>query len=185
MFEILDEDGPAPPGQPGRIVVTQLHNDAMPLVRYELGDLAVAAPPGAVCTCGRTLPMLERLEGRVPDLISVPDGNLPGTALLCRVVQGFAEASFATRSCSSHPGRMLVRLVGREGCKPSEVEEMVRREVAAATRDLLAVEFDWTGDIPLSGAGKRRLVVSDVTREKLQTARRDHATSPEGLPGHS
>ncbi len=168
VFEILGDDGPAAPGEPGRIVLTQLHNEAMPLVRYELGDLAVAAPPGARCTCGRTLPMLERLEGRLPDLISVPDGSYLVPHFFVVLFKGF-QSVYRYQVVQRQPGRMVVRLVGREGCNRSEVEEVVRREVAAATREQITPKFEWTGDIPLSGAGKRRLVISEVTREKLQT----------------
>ncbi len=169
VLEILGEDGPAPPGHPGRIVLTQLHNDAMPLVRYELGDLAVAAPPDARCSCGRTLPMLERLEGRLPDLITVPGGSYLVPHFFVVLMKGL-EGVYRYQVVQRQPGGMIVRLVERRGCRRAEVEEVVRREVAAATRDQLAVELDWTDDIPLSGAGKRRLVISDVTREKLQTA---------------
>ncbi len=164
VLEILGDDGPAPPGQPGRIVLTQLHNDAMPLVRYELGDLAVAAPPGARCACGRTLPMLERLEGRVPDLITVPDGTYLVPHFFVVLFKGL-QSVYRYQIVQRRPGRMVVRLVGHDGCDRHQVEEVVRREVAAATREQITPEFEWTGDIPLSGAGKRRLVISDLTRE--------------------
>ena len=179
VLEFLGDHGPAPPGEPGRIVVTQLHNDAMPLVRYELGDLAVAAPPGACCSCGRTLPMLERLEGRVPDLISVPDGTYLVPHFFVVLFKGL-QSVYRYQIVQRQAGRMVVRLVGREGCQRPEVEDAVRREVAAATREQITPEFEWTDDIPLSGAGKRRLVISEITREKLQMSPQTgaDATSP-------
>lgn len=60
--EILDDaDRPCAPGEVGRVVVSTLHNYAMPLFRYDLGDLAEVGPP---CECGRTLPVLNRIVGR-------------------------------------------------------------------------------------------------------------------------
>lgn len=60
--EILDAAGtPCPPGQPGRLVVTPLHNFAMPLLRYDTGLQAALGQP---CPCGRTLPVLENLSWR-------------------------------------------------------------------------------------------------------------------------
>lgn len=57
--EILDAAGtPCAPGRPGRVVVTPLHNFAMPLLRYDTGLTAAFGPP---CGCGRTLPVLEDL----------------------------------------------------------------------------------------------------------------------------
>lgn len=57
----LDEDKPARAGETGRIVVTDLFSYAMPLIRYETGDLGVL---GERCSCGLDGPILERLHGR-------------------------------------------------------------------------------------------------------------------------
>lgn len=55
-LEVLRPDGtPCGPGEPGRVVVTPLHNFAMPLLRYELGDIAALDSP---CACGRGLPVI-------------------------------------------------------------------------------------------------------------------------------
>lgn len=71
--EILDDNGvPCAPGQQGRVVVTPLHNFATPLIRYELGDYAT---PGEPCACGRSLPVIEKVLGRVRNLLHTPDGN--------------------------------------------------------------------------------------------------------------
>jgi phenylacetate-CoA ligase len=70
--EVLDDAGAAcAPGQVGRVVVTPLHAFAMPLLRYEIGDLAEA---GASCACGRGLPVLTRVLGRVRNMLVLPDG---------------------------------------------------------------------------------------------------------------
>jgi phenylacetate-CoA ligase len=74
IVEILNESGqPARPGEVGRIVATGLINRMMPLIRYELGDLAVASDRR--CSCGRSLPMIERIEGRLKDVFVLPDGG--------------------------------------------------------------------------------------------------------------
>jgi phenylacetate-CoA ligase len=71
--EVLDDAGaPCPPGVPGRVALTTLHNYAMPLVRYLIGDWAAAGPP---CACGRGLPVLTRIYGRVRSLVRLPDGR--------------------------------------------------------------------------------------------------------------
>ncbi len=71
--EILDDHGePCGPGEVGRVVVTPLHNYAMPLLRYELGDYAEVGPP---CSCGRGLPVVNRILGRRMNLMTLPTGE--------------------------------------------------------------------------------------------------------------
>jgi phenylacetate-CoA ligase len=71
--EVLRTDGtPCQPGETGRVVVTTLQNFAMPLIRYELGDYAVAGEP---CPCGRGLPVLKRIVGRVRNMAVDPTGR--------------------------------------------------------------------------------------------------------------
>jgi phenylacetate-CoA ligase len=73
LVEVVDEEGrPCAEGEPGRVLVTDLHNFATPLVRYEIGDWAVPGPP---CACGRGLPTLRRILGRERNLIHKPDGT--------------------------------------------------------------------------------------------------------------
>ena len=71
--EVLDDDDqPCTPGQVGRVVVTALHNYAMPLIRYDLGDYAEV---GKACTCGRGLPVLDRIIGRQRNMFILPSGR--------------------------------------------------------------------------------------------------------------
>ncbi len=73
LVEVLDDDGrPCAPGAVGRLVVSSLHNFAMPLIRYEIGDLAEVGEP---CACGRGLPVLKRIIGRVRNLVRLPTGE--------------------------------------------------------------------------------------------------------------
>ncbi len=72
-LEVLDADGRAcEPGDIGRVIVTPLNNYAMPLLRYAIGDEAEA---GAPCRCGRGLPVLSQIVGRVQDYLLLPDGS--------------------------------------------------------------------------------------------------------------
>jgi phenylacetate-CoA ligase len=73
LLEILDAQGrPCAPGTAGRVVLTALHKFAMPLVRYEIGDYAVA---GEACSCGRGLMVLREVLGRTRNMLRLPDGG--------------------------------------------------------------------------------------------------------------
>ncbi|AKG53563.1 putative capsular polysaccharide biosynthesis protein [Dehalogenimonas sp. WBC-2] len=73
IMEILDVKGnTSPPGESGRIVVTDLHNYAMPFIRYEVGDIGIMS--NQPCACGRSLPLLKSIEGRTTDIIKFSNG---------------------------------------------------------------------------------------------------------------
>lgn len=73
LVEVIDRDGrPVPPGREGRVVVTPLHNFAMPLIRYAIGDHAAL---GEACACGRGLPVLDRILGRTRNMVTLPSGE--------------------------------------------------------------------------------------------------------------
>lgn len=75
LLEIVDTAGkPCPVGTPGRVLLTSLHSYAMPILRYELGDVAEWGPP---CGCGMTLPVLGRMWGRSRHQLKLPSGTLP------------------------------------------------------------------------------------------------------------
>src|SRR5260221_7047996 len=78
--EVLVGDRPALPSEEGEIVVTGLVNDLMPLVRYRMGDAGCFLPDR--CACGRSLPLFRVTEGRLDDVLSLPDGRRIGPRAL-------------------------------------------------------------------------------------------------------
>ncbi len=74
FIEFVREDGSwAAPGEPGQIVVTDLMNRAMPFIRYRVEDVAV--PLNHSCSCGRGLPLMGTVQGRVADFLIKHDGT--------------------------------------------------------------------------------------------------------------
>jgi len=80
LLEIVDADGkPCAPGQPGRVLITALHSEAMPLIRYDIGDVAEW---GEACDCGIQLPVIRRIWGRQREFVRGPNGELRYIPLL-------------------------------------------------------------------------------------------------------
>ncbi len=74
-LRIVDSDGhPLPPGRTGEVVISNLVNRGSVLLNYRLGDIAALSP--APCPCGRSLPLLTGLEGRLEDVLYLPNGQL-------------------------------------------------------------------------------------------------------------
>jgi phenylacetate-CoA ligase len=83
-LEIETPDGAARPGQVGSILVTDLLNHAMPLIRYRIGDLGSWAE--GPCRCGRGLPRLRQVAGRVTDFLVGCSGQLVSGVFLATYV---------------------------------------------------------------------------------------------------
>jgi phenylacetate-CoA ligase len=105
--EILDADGLAcAPGEIGRVVVTPLYNYAMPLLRYELGD---EAEVGAACACGRGLPVLSRIVGRIENYLTLKTGERRPVHLSHRRISAIREIR-EFQLAQTGPDRIELRL---------------------------------------------------------------------------
>jgi phenylacetate-CoA ligase len=74
-IEVLSDGQAVPPGESGEFVCTGLLNADFPLIRFRLGDSGRLAPRHVGCACGRTLPVVQALEGRTNDLLLTRDGR--------------------------------------------------------------------------------------------------------------
>lgn len=114
IVEILDEEGkPCAEGEAGHVVVTALRNYAMPLFRYDTGDIAVACTDA--CPCGRTLPAFGEIVGRYSRIAYLPEGTLPKVGTLRSALESVpAELAANLRQFQVHQyqnGRFELRLV--------------------------------------------------------------------------
>jgi phenylacetate-CoA ligase len=160
VMEVLKDGRPAAAGEMGEIVVTQLDNRAMPLVRYATQDVAVVASEQE-CACGRGLPIVGGIQGRVPDIVFAPDGT-------CLVVHFFTILFEYIREIlqfqivQARPDRITARIVRADGYDAPRVEQRIRDAIAQATHGSLAVDFEYVSEIPLSRSMKRRFVISEI-----------------------
>jgi phenylacetate-CoA ligase len=85
--EVVDPEGrPVPDGTPGEVVVTNLVNRVMPLLRYRTGDIGAITPSGQLCPCGMPQRTMQLIEGRVPADIVTPSGTRIPTMPLFRML---------------------------------------------------------------------------------------------------
>lgn len=160
VVEVLDgDDRPLAPGEVGRLVATGLLNRAMPLVRYETGDLGALAPPDRRCACGRTLPILDRLEGRSDDVVVTPNGRRIGR--LDPVFKGDLPIREAQVEQTA-PDRVVLRVVPAEGYT-HESRERLGRALAERLGGAVRIEIEETDRIERGPNGKFRAVVSHLS----------------------
>lgn len=159
IVEILDGDRVCSPGEPGEVVVSELNNRAMPLIRYRLGDFATLSP--AACPCGRSLPLLSGIHGRSYDMVRNRRGERFHGELLMYVFEeikrkGGGLRQFQVRQESLD--RFRIRVVpDRDYGAATEalIRERIREHVGIDTEIL----FEIVERIDREPSGKMRLVI--------------------------
>jgi phenylacetate-CoA ligase len=159
IVEILDARGqPVPSGDSGAIVITHLASCDFPFIRYATGDIGALDP--RPCPCGRGLPLLQRVEGRVTDFVVARDGTvMHGLALIyilrdlpqVRAFKIIQETLDCTRvllvSVDGLPPPLRLGIVTQFRARLGATVEIVIEEVTA---------------IPAEASGKHRYVISKV-----------------------
>jgi phenylacetate-CoA ligase len=151
FVEIIDESGaPCSAGKSGRVIVTDLHNFAMPLIRYEIGDYAEVGEP---CSAGRGLPSLRQVLGRRRNMVVFPDGKrhwpMTGFARFNDVAR-IRQYQFIqhTREC------LEVRLVVDDPLSSEQLTEL-RHIICNAMGYDFRIEFSlFTDLLPANNGGK-------------------------------
>lgn len=159
IVEILREGRPVAPGEVGEVVITDLNNYCLPFIRYRIGDLAEAVDPNFECPCGRGLPLVGKIEGRVQSIIQGTDKRyLPGT-FFAHYLKEFDHAIRRFQVVQEQPNAMIFRVV-----KGERFSEDVLEEILATFRHYLGedmrVDVDFVENIELVRTGKRLAAVS-------------------------
>lgn len=150
FVELLDDEGKqCQLGQPGRVVITPLFNTAQPLIRYEQGDIAIR---GENCACGKTLPVLQEISGRITNLF-----HLPGGRKITPIMDDkHFSANFGARTwqlVQTAPLAVELRYVQTDPksvINTAYAEQMIRRKVHKDVR----ITFVKLAMTPLTAAGK-------------------------------
>ncbi len=161
VTEILQdgEDERVKDDQTGRIVCTGLLNDAMPLVRYEVGDRGRISHQE--CACGRAMPVLEAVEGRMDDVILTPDGRRIGRLdPVFKADMPIREAQIVQESLQ----RLHVLVVPAEGYT-AQTEKELRHRLLERVGEM-EVDIEVVHSIPRGANGKFRAVISKVNHVK-------------------
>lgn len=159
VTEVLDDRGrPVPDGVAGRLVVTSLHNFAMPLIRYEIGDLSgIATEP---CPCGRPLPLLLPVTTKAEDLVVLPDGRFISGSVLTHPFKPMTRIR-ESQIVQERPDLIRVLVVPRPGYDGRDERRLVdalRERLGAG----VGVRVERVPAIPRGPRGKFRWVISKV-----------------------
>ena len=156
--EFLREDGtPAAPGEAARVIATGFFTHAMPLIRYDTRDIGRYSD--ARCSCGRTLPLLDAIDGRADDVILTHDGR-PISAM--RAVFSRTAGIRLTQIVQEVPGEIVIRIVPDEHYDERVKDVILGNLHRDIGEGVLDVRFELVEDVERAPSGKVRLVRSYV-----------------------
>ena len=160
LVEVLNDDGsPTPAGREGNIVITDLFNYGMPFIRYLNGDRAIAGFEN--CSCGRGLPLLKQVVGRQLDTLDTPDGRkIPGE-FFPHLIKDYPSIR-RFQVIQETVKQITLKLVVDGGNLTLAERDRLLTDIQKCTGTVVDVRFQLVDDIPLTKAGKLKVVVHAI-----------------------
>ena len=164
VVEVLRPDGkPATEGESGEVVLTDLRNRAMPLLRYRVGDFAERGGP---CPCGRGLGTLRRIWGREYDFVTSPGGRRFHGEFFMYIFEELRRRGLSIgqfQVVQKAADRLKVHLVAA----PETAAGVQRplRELLGAEFEGVQIELETVPSIPRRSSGKMAVIVRQIPSE--------------------
>jgi phenylacetate-CoA ligase len=179
-LEIETPRGPAAPGELGGILVTDLLNLAMPLIRYRIGDMG--AWSAGDCPCGRSLPRLQRVAGRVTDFLVGCDGRLVSGVHLATYVVAQRPSLGQVQIRQDRAGAVCYRVRPGRAFSPGEDLDYLCRATRRFLGEQTAVDHEIVAELPAEPSGKFLFSRSSVTPGFLTKTPPEKPAAEGGLP---
>ncbi len=150
ILETVDERGQPIEGEPGRILLTDLDNFAMPLIRYELGDLGILSREP--CCCGRAHPILRDVVGRMSEELVLANGRKISPAYWSVLLRPYPEIKHACVRVMS-PSHLQIDMV-LAGTLAADKKRYLEASVDEAVGSGITTEWRQVASIPPVRSGK-------------------------------
>ena len=160
--EILDDNNnPCRPGELGNLVITELNNRVMPLIRYRIGDLASWSHQKQ-CTCGRGYPLLEKVEGRAFDVVRTPNGTVISGTFWTLLMRHISEDIKAFQIIQNSIDKIAINIQMHDGKSlNNEKLNFLKEKIKEKDKDI-QIEITFCETIKLTKSGKKRFVISNL-----------------------
>lgn len=144
-------------GEPSEIYLTQLDNFEWPLIRYVTGDRAVFTTRH--CRCGRGLPLLERIDGRVSEVLKLPNGvrlNIHYFSVLMGAIDDISQYQVEQLDRN----RLLFRIIWRDHSPSCKTKKWIESKVRRIASNTVQVDFEDLREIQFLPSGKHQFLIT-------------------------
>jgi len=156
ISEFIQDGENVSDGERGNIVYTSLYNYAMPLIRYEVGDVGI--PTDELCSCGRSLPLMKSVEGRCDDFIVLPSGNVVSPRVLSLLIK-HTDGILEYQAIQKQINKLQIYIVPF-GNVNDEKERELKASVGKLLNNEVSVEIIFTERIERGSTQKLRCFMS-------------------------
>lgn len=161
IVEIIKNGKPAKPGEVGEVFITDLNNYCMPFIRYKLGDLATAVDNSSPCHCGRGLPLIGSIEGRVQAIIVGTNNQyIPGT-FFAHLFKDYEYFFRQFQVVQEKRGEIILKLVKAKRYSDKSLQKILSVLQDHLGKDL-KIELKFLDKIPLGRTGKHQHSISTL-----------------------
>lgn len=158
-IEFIKDNEAVATGEKGEVILTNLYTYAMPFIRYKIGD--VASPSEEQCPCGRGLPLMKNIQGRVDDFVKLPDGRVLSPMTFYALMKPFFPVLLHYKIIQEREDRFIIELVKGKDFSEDIIPRIERRFKEVLGNDI-QIEFGIADKITKEKSGKLRAVFSKV-----------------------
>lgn len=165
VLEVVREGEHVSPDEQGEIIATNLRNFGMPLIRYEIGDAGVASDEA--CSCGRCLPIMKSIDGRVSQFVSMLDKETnkivpllaAGPGIIAKAMDQVPADNY--RVLQEDLSKITILVMPKSNFS-EEHKKFISDFLYDYVGKYIEVEVKMVNDLPPLPSGKRSVVVSKI-----------------------
>ena len=164
VYVEFEKYAPAKKEMSQKLIITNLYNRAFPIIRYEIGDLAY--PQSGRCSCGRSLPLMSKVIGRVHDVIIGSNGKHFHSSIFKYIVKDMIKHGFAPkqiRFAQEEPGKIQAHIV-KSSNSTCDHTEILKKIVQRTFKNAIDIEIKYFSELKRDPSGKFRYFVSSLKK---------------------
>ena len=160
-IEIINNGETVSPSESGKLIITSFDNLAMPFIRYDIGDMGT--PTDEICSCGRGLPLVKSVDGRITEFITMPSGKLVPYLYFNYFFEQYGAYIKQFQVIQKQIDFIEINIITTDSYT-SKIEEKILESLKGYLGEEIGLSIKLVDGIPLTKAGKQVCVISNVKK---------------------